>query len=153
LPKTDFERLSMQSVVEDIVFSAAFWARREETRAAAFELLRRVVERTIGGEYWNTASYAMTTLCRHQCLAYADLLTRFQQFAFKGKVDEHPTNTDLMQEKEFAQHLAAKNPNTLVVIESSLNQKETAATAANLDDNSRAAIDQLVKVAERFDGA
>jgi hypothetical protein len=152
LPKKDFGRLETQSVVEDIVFSAAFWARRERTRAAAFELLRTVVERTIAGQYWNTASYALTTLCRHQAAGHSELLIRFQQFANSAKVD-HPSNPCLTQEKNYAQNLLAKDPRTLDNIELLLDQKEEAAIAVSLDEHSRAAIDELVQVAERFDAA
>jgi hypothetical protein len=90
MPKDDFGRLETQSVVEDIVFSAAFWARREHSRPAAVQLLRDVVERTLAGEYWNSASYAMTTLFRHQVPGYSELLTRFLEFASSAKVN-HPS--------------------------------------------------------------
>lgn len=152
LPKGDWGRLDAQSVVEDIVFSAAWWARSERTRASAFELLRNVVERTIAGEYWNTASYAITTLCRHHAAGHTALLNRFHHFANHAQV-EHPSRPDFAQEKEFAENLVAKNPSTLDAIESSLNQKEEAATSAMQDENSRTAIEELVKIAERFDAA
>jgi hypothetical protein len=152
LPKMDFGRFETQSVVEDIVFSAAFWARRERTRSAAFGLLRTVVERTITGQYWNTASYAITTLCRHQATDHLELLNRFQQFAKCAKVD-HPSNPDLTQEKTYAANLLANDSSTLDNIESLLNQKEEAAVAVNLDEQGRAAIERLVQVAERFDAS
>jgi hypothetical protein len=152
LPKDDFGRLDTQSVVEDIVFSAALWARNERTRTAGVELLRSVIEKTIAGEYWNTASYAITTLCRYQAVGSGELLTRFHEFANGGKVD-HPSKPSLAQEKDFAKNLLAKNPRALVVIESLLDQKVQAASADNLDEDSRAAIEQLVQFAERFDAA
>jgi hypothetical protein len=151
MPKDDLGRLDTQSVVEDIVFSAAFWARREQSRPAAVQLLREVVERTLAGEYWNTASYAMTTLCRHQAPGCGELLKRFQEFASTAKVN-HPSRPSLTQEKEFAQNLAAENPKTLQAIESLLDQREEAASA-NLDENSRAALDELLQAAEKFDAA
>jgi hypothetical protein len=150
MPTDDFRRLETQSVVEDIVFSAAFWARRERSRAAALHLLRDVVERTLAGEYWNTVSYAMTTLCRHQSSGCGDLLARFQQFACSAKVN-HPSRPCLTQEKEFAQNLAAKNPKTLHVIEALLDHKVVAASA-NLDENSHAAVDELLQAAKQFEG-
>jgi hypothetical protein len=149
LPKDDWSRLDCQSVLEDIVFSGAFWARNEPTRAAGFELLRSVVERTISGEYWNTASYAMTTLCRHQAPGCSELLNRFEHFANHTQV-EHPSRPSFEHEKQFAQNLLAEDPKTLEVIESSLNQREEAAKA-ELDENSRSAVVELVKFAERFD--
>jgi hypothetical protein len=152
LPKEDFGRLHTQSVVDDIVFSAAFWARNPNTREAGFDLLRSVVEKTIDGEYWNTSSYAMTTLLHHQAVGSSELLKRFHDFAMKAKVD-HPSNPSLTQEKEFAQSLVAKNAKTLGVIESLLDQKVEAAAGKGLDENSRAAIDELVRFAERFDAA
>jgi hypothetical protein len=152
LPTKDLRRLDTQSVVEDIVFSAAFWARNPNTRQAGFDLLRSVVERTIGGEYWNTSSYAITTLLHHQAPGASELLTRFHDFAMNAKVD-HPSNPSLTQEREFAQNLMAKNPKTLGVIESLLDQKMEAAAGEGLDENSRAAIDELVQFADRFDGA
>jgi hypothetical protein len=152
LPKEDFGRFDTQSVVEDIVFSAAFWARNPKTREAGLELLRSVVEKTIGGEYWNTASYAITTLLHYRAPGSAELLKRFSDFATEAKVN-HPSNPSLSQEKEFAENLMAKNPKTLGVIESLLDQKMEAAVGKGLDENSRAAIDELVEFAKRFEAA
>jgi hypothetical protein len=152
LPQKDFGRFETQSVVEDIVFSAAFWARSANTQDAGFELLRSVVEKTISGEYWNTASYAITTLVQHQAPGSSDLLKRFNEFATGAKVD-HPSNPSLSQEREFAQNLLAKNPQTLSVIESLLDQKVAAASAEGLDQESQAAIDELVRIAAQFNAA
>jgi hypothetical protein len=152
LPKKDFGRLDTQSVVEDIVFSAAFWARNPDTREAGFDLLRSVVERTIGGEYWNTSSYAITTLLHHQASGSSELLKRFHDFAVNARVD-HPSKPSLTQEKEFAQNLMAKNPKTLNVIESLLDQKVESAAGEGLDENGRATIEGLVQFAEQFDAA
>jgi len=151
LPKKDFGRLETQSVVENIVFSAAFWARSASTREAGLDLLRTVVEKTIGGEYWNTSSYAITTLLRHQAPGSKELLKRFHDFATGAKVD-HPSNPSLTQETEFAENLVAKNPITIGLIESLLDEKEKAA-GKSLDENSRAAIDELVQAAGRFETA
>jgi hypothetical protein len=152
MPKKNFGRLDNQSVVEEIVFSAAFWARSPNTRDAGLDLLRSVVEKTISGEYWNTASYALTTLLHHQAPDSGELFQRFNEFAAGAKVD-HPSRPSLKQEREFAQNLLAKNPKTLGVIEALLDQKVQAANADGLDKNSRAAIDELVRLAERFDAA
>jgi hypothetical protein len=149
LPKNDFGRFETQSVVEDIVFSASFWARNQDTRDAGLDLLRTVVENTISGGYWNTASYAVTTLCYYQATGCGELLRRFNEFATRAKV-VHPCNPSLSQEREFAQNLLANNPKTLTVIESLLNQKVDAANAKKLDENSRASIDELVRIAEQF---
>jgi hypothetical protein len=152
MAKGAFGRLETQSVVEDIVFSAAFWVRSERTRPAAFELLRSLVERTIAGGYWNTAGYAITTLCQHQALGCGDLLNRFQQFATTAKVD-HPSNPSLTQEQAISSNLVAQDRRTLDAIEAVLNQREEAATSAELDQNSRNAIEDLVKFAEGFEAA
>lgn len=152
LPRDDFGRFETQSVVEDIVFAAAFWARNASTRDAGLELLRSVVERTLRGEYWNTASYAITTLLYQQSPDSAELLRRFHEFAMRTRVD-HPSNPSLTQERDFAENLTAKNPETLRGIESLLDQKVATASADGLDENSRAAIDELVRAAERFDAS
>lgn len=152
LPKKDFGRLDTQSVVEDIVFSAGFWARNPTTREAGLNLLRSVVEKTIGGEYWNTASYAITTLLHHRAPGAEELLVRFHDFAKRAKVD-HPSNPSLTQEREFAENLLARNSKTLHVIESLLDRKIAAAAGRRLDEHSQAAIDELVRCASRFDAA
>jgi hypothetical protein len=151
LAKDDFDRLNSQSIVEDIVYSASFWARRKATRAAELQPLRDVVERTIAGEYWDNARIALTTLCRHEAPGYRELMARFQKFAASATVD-HPSRPSLTQELEFAQNLAANNPETLLAIESSLDHKEEAAEGS-LDENSRAAVDELVEAAKLFEGA
>lgn len=51
LEQDDLKRLDSQSVVEDLVFSAAFWMRNIHSRTAAIEFLQTLVERTIAGEY------------------------------------------------------------------------------------------------------
>jgi hypothetical protein len=80
------------------------------------------------------------------------LLNRFQQFASTAKVN-HPSNPTLSQEKEFARSLAVKDPKTLNAIEALLDQREEAATNSNLDENSRAAIDDLSQAAEQFEAS
>jgi hypothetical protein len=51
-----------QSVVEDIVLAAVQWCRDTDRKKAGSALLRKVVERTIGDEYWNSSSAAMRGL-------------------------------------------------------------------------------------------
>jgi hypothetical protein len=152
LPKSDFGRFETQSVVEETVLSAARWVRREYTRPPAFELLRTIVERTMAGEYWNSASYAMTTLCRHRAQGSGELLNPFQQFATRAKVS-HPSNPSLSQEKLYARNLMARNQEILDSIESLLNQKDEASRTVDLDDDSRTAIEELVAAAQRYDSA
>jgi len=152
LPIEDIRRLESQSVVEDIVFSAAFWARSENFRPSAVQLLRDVVERTLAGEYWNTSAYALTTLCHHQSPGCDELLMRFKDFSVNAKIN-HPSRPSLTQEKQFAQNLASKNPKTLQAIESVLERRQEAARIAVLDDTGRTAIDDYLHVAERFEAA
>jgi len=149
LEQDDLKRLDSQSVVEDLVFSAAFWMRNIHSRTAAIEFLQTLVERTIAGEYWNTASYAMTVLCQYQTRGCGDLLHRFQRFAATASV-KHPCKPSLSQEKEFTESLLANNPETLGTIDSLLDQRLQSANPENLDKNSRDAINQLVWYAERF---
>lgn len=152
LPKQDFGRFDTQSVVEDIVSSAALWLRNSTTRDAGIDLLRSVVEKTISGEYWNSSSYAITTLLNHQAPGSDELLKQFFEYAMTAEVD-HPSNPSLTQEKEFAQCLMDKNPKTLNVIESLLDQKVEAATGEGLDENSQGAINELVRYAAQYDAA
>src|SRR5262245_36175106 len=152
LPKDDLARLFTQSVMEDVVFAASRWMRDEGGRSAAVEALRTVVERTIAGEYWNSAAYALTTLCRYEVGGHDELLERFQQFA-RGAHIEHPSRPSLSQEKDFAHHLAARNPATLDAIEGILNEVDAAARTTTLDANSRSAIEALATVARDFDAS
>ncbi len=75
---------------------------------------------------------------------------RFQQFATRAKVD-HPSGPSLTPEKRCAENLAAKDQETLDSVEFWMNKKDEASRAANLDQDSRAAIEDLVAVAKRFD--
>jgi hypothetical protein len=152
LAKDDARRLFTQSVMENVVFAASRWMRDEKGRAVALEVLRAIVERAIGGEYWNSAAYALTTLCKYQAEGHGELLQRFQQFANGGRVD-HPSRPSLTQEKDFARNLAARNPATLDAIEDILNQADAAADPAILDENSRSGIEALTAAARAFDAS
>ena len=153
------ERLLCQSVVEDIVFAAARWCRSDDLRAAGLDLSTDVVRRTIDGEYWNTASYAMTTLCFYRKAGAAELLKRFHAFCtpsrlpFRGKprLPEHPSRPTLEQERQFARGLAAENPATLRSIERVLNQKDDAARQVKLDGDARQWLDGLLDLARAED--
>lgn len=149
LKSDDTRRLDTQSVVEDIVFAATRWARQESLQDAAFALLTQIVQSTIDGEYWNTSSYAMTTLVRHSADGAADLLARFQSFA-NGPPPEHPSRPSLTQEREFADNLVAGNSQTFAAIEAVLDGKDQA-LETDLDENSRAAINDLCDVARQFE--
>lgn len=151
LPPEDEKRLDCQSVMEDIGFSASRWARKSELHTPAFQLLNDIVEQTINGRYWNTASYAMTTLTRYSAPGAKDLLTRFGSFA-NGPPPIHPCNPNLTQEKAFAANLLAGNDKTLNVIEGLLTQKDDACNTP-LDEASQSTIDSLFETARSFEAA
>jgi hypothetical protein len=142
LPPDSRERLYSQSVVEDVVFAAARWCRKEELRPPAVAVLADVVRRTLAGEYWNTASYAMATLRHYNEPGSAELLKQFQAFCTpsllrKVRPPEHPSRPTLEQERQFAKGLAAGNPATLGSIEQVLAQKDEAARRVALDDDTK----------------
>ena len=142
LPADSRERLYSQSVVEDVVFAAARWCRREELRRPGLAVLSDVVRRTLAGEYWNTASYALATLRYYNEPGSAELLKQFQAFCTptllrKVRPPEHPSRPTLDQERQFAKGLTAGNPGTLGSIEQVLAQKDEAARRVTLDDDTR----------------
>ena len=125
------DRIYCQSVMEDIVFSAIRWCRNPALKQQGLSILSSLVEKTIAGEYWNTSSYAMATLCFYSTPNSQQLLKEFQAysepsvFPFFGKVKvpKHPSNPSLGQEKEFAKGLTANNPQTIKAIENLLDEK------------------------------
>lgn len=147
LNSKSIERLDTQSVVESIVFAAARHARDEALRTSALELLIEVVRRTIEGQYWNTASYAITTLVRYSAPDSEQLLQEFEKFAI-GSQPDHPSRPSLSQERGFAEGLMARNPTTMGVIERILDQQDQ---VPELDPQSQSSIDQLCEVAKQFE--
>jgi hypothetical protein len=155
LPADNFERLYCQSVVEDIVFSAVRWCRNQDLRVPGFALLSEVVEATTTGEYWNTASYAITTLCYYNELNSPKLLKRFQAFCTPsgiplfGKValPKHPSRPTLEQERQFAKGLAMRNAATLNSIENLLNEKDHSAAQVVMSDDTKQWFGEFIKVA------
>jgi hypothetical protein len=149
LPENDLGRLECQSVVEDIVFSAARWARMKKTQTAALDLLKTIVQRTIDGEYWNTSSYAMATICRYVPPYANDLLQAFHEFAHHGKA-EHPSNPSLTQERTYSEGLINGNKEVLDSIENVLIAKDKAARA-KVGNEDQPLIDNLLRVAKLFE--
>lgn len=142
LPPDSRERLYSQSVVEDVVFAAARWCRTEDLRPRAFAVLSDVVQRTLAGEYWNTASYAMTTLRYYNEAGSAALLKQFSAYCTpsllrKVRPPEHPSRPTLDQERQFAKGLTAGNPGTLGSIEQVLADKDDAVRRVTLDDDTK----------------
>lgn len=133
-----FEQLTSHSVVEDIVFAATRWCRAAERREAGLAVLRRVVERTLDGEYWNTASYAVMGLVHHDAPDAGALFERFAVFARGG---------ERAPERAFVEHLAQGNS---TIIEDQLAGAEREAATIAWSDDARAAIGELVVLASRI---
>jgi hypothetical protein len=149
LPKDDFRRLECQSVVEDIVFSASRWTRTKKLRAVGLELLKSIVNRTFSGQYWNTSSYAMVTICRYSPPYAKNLLDAFYDFAHQGFVD-HPSNPSLTQERTYSENLINNDKATLNSIENSLIEKDKAAKV-KIKKEHRPLIDDLIRAAKNYE--
>jgi hypothetical protein len=74
--------LDAQSVVEDVVIAARRWCAVPSRAPAGGAVLRKVVERTIAGEPWNTSGAAMKGLVCDCQAASPELLARFKSWAF-----------------------------------------------------------------------
>ena len=133
-----FQQLTNHSVVEDIVFAATRWCRAAPRRDAGLGVLRRVVERTLDGEYWNTASYAVMGLLHHDAPDARALFERFAAFARGG---------ERAPERVFVEHLAQGNS---TIIEDQLAGAEREAATIAWSDDARAAIGELVALASRI---
>jgi hypothetical protein len=143
------EPLYCQSVVEDVVLAAARWSRRPVTRPPALELLRKIVERTVVGEYWSTASYAMATLCRYHDPNAPELLRSFGEFA-AAPPPAHPANPTLGTERLFAQGLQAGAAPTLDAVEAILEAQEAAALSVQFEPDTQAALDAWMALARQI---
>lgn len=140
------EPLYCQSVVEDVVLAAARWCRSQASRPAGLALLRKVVERTLIGEYWSTASYAMATLCRYEDPRAAGLLRSFAEFA-SSSPPAHPSKPSLGTEREFARGLLAGRREALDAVELVLDRQAAAAETVRFDPQTRAAVDGWLALA------
>jgi hypothetical protein len=138
-----FEVLLNHSVVEDIVFAATRWCAVAERREAGLATLRAVVERTLGGEYWNTASYAMAGLVHHQAPDAALLLERFVEFAH-GEPPRDPSNPSLGQERDVAGRLLSGHSDD---IEQQLADADHLAARVTWDDEATRAVAQFLAAA------
>ena len=143
--KNDGERLETQSVVEDIVFAATRWCRDSERKDAGLAVLRKVVEHTLAGEYWNTSSYAMMGLARHAPADARDLLTRFTVYA-KGSPPTHPSKPTMAQERDFADSIGNGKCDG---IEKDLARGEAEAAAVKWDSRGQGAYAALMAVAQQ----
>lgn len=91
--------LDAQSVVEDVVIAARGWCSDPSRAPAGAAILRKVVERTIGGEAWNSAGPAMKGLVCDCHDESADLFTRFATYAFAVPPFGSPLPTHLEARK------------------------------------------------------
>jgi hypothetical protein len=144
--QNDGERLETQSVVEDIVFAATRWCRNSERKDAGLAVLRKVVEHTLTGEYWNTSGYAMMGLARHAPAETRDLLVRFTEYA-NGAQPVHPSKPTMSQEKQFAK---AIRDGECDGIEKHLARGEAEAAAVKWDSRSQGAYAAFVAVVQQL---
>lgn len=112
LHKDDLKRLDCQSVVEDIVFSAARWHKYNRNKDQALDVLRTVVQDSMDGQYWNTSSYAMAYLCLFIPKESKGLLKRFDRYS-NGTPPKHPSKPNFTQERNYSQKLLNGDKNTL----------------------------------------
>jgi hypothetical protein len=140
------EPLYSQSVVEDVVMAASRWCREPPAREAACSLLRKVVERTIIGEYWSSACYALATLLRHEASHGAELLESFAAFA-AGTPPAHASNPSLATEREFVRALRARSPEALEAVERMLRRQEAAAGAMEFDPETQLTVQAWLRAA------
>lgn len=155
------DRIYCQSVVEDIVFSAARWCRNPRLQTQGLALLSMLVEKTLAGEYWNTSSYAMATLCFYNTTNSQQLLKEFQTYSKpsslnlfrKVKAPKHPSNPTLEQERDFAKGLTAGNPTTIKSIENLLDDKDKTANLVTLNDENKQWFEDFLQFASSLDDA
>jgi hypothetical protein len=97
-----------QSVVEDVVIAARGWCGDPSRAPAGAAILRKVVERTIAGEDWNSAGPAMKGLVCDCHEGSADLLPRFATYAFAVPPLGSPLPTHLQARKEIEELRAGR---------------------------------------------
>lgn len=145
-PPGSLEPLYSQAVVEDVVLAAARWCRSEALREPALRLLRKVVERTLMGEYWGSAPYALTTLVRHRAADSGLLLEAFAAFAFRSPPD-HPTNPSLRTEQSFVDALQSAGGDQLSAVEDMLDRQEAEGAGVVFDPDTQDLVDRWLQLA------
>jgi hypothetical protein len=146
-PETS-EPLYSQSVAEDVVLAAARWCREPARREEAFGLLRKVVTRTLIGEYWSAASYALATLCRYRASGVEELLASFEAFA-RSTPPDHPLRPTLATEREFARGLWAGLPSTVDAAEVALERCEQAGLHVEFEEGTARLVATFLQAARR----
>lgn len=90
-----FGPVDAESVVEDVVTAARGWCAAPTRAKAGAAVLRKIIERTIGGERWNSSGAAMKALVCDCHEESAELLARFRTWAFAVPAIGSPLPTDL----------------------------------------------------------
>jgi hypothetical protein len=144
-PPEGLEPHYSQSVVEDLVLSASRWCRRPEQREPALALLRKVVERTLMGEYWSSAAYALATLCRHDTPDAPALLRQFAAFAEHAPPD-HPVRPTLATERRFVDALRGGG-DALGAVEDMLERQDALAAEVMFEPETEALVDRWLALA------
>lgn len=145
-PTDSLEPLYSQAVVEDLVLAATRWCRSGGLREPALGLLRKVVERTLVGEYWGSAPFALTTLLRHQAPGSEVLLEAFAAFAFRPPPD-HPSNPSLRTEQSFVDALQSAGGERLSAVEDMLDRQEAEGARVVFDPDTQAVVDRWLTLA------
>lgn len=145
-PADSLEPLYSQAVVEDVVLAATRWCRSAEKREPALALLRKVVERTLVGEYWSAAPYALTTLLRHDAPGSDLLLQAFAGFAFRPPPD-HPANPSLRTEQSFVDALQSAGGDRLSAVEDMLDRQEAEGAGVVFEPETQALLDRWLQLA------
>jgi hypothetical protein len=148
LPANDFERLDCQSVVEDIVFSAARWCKYNRNKQQALDVLRKVIQDSIDGQYWNTSSYAMVYLCMYAPMESKVLLTNFDKYS-KGEIPKHPSNPSLVQERNHAQRLLNNDRNLFESYDRFLKNPEGVEEKPELTPEQNRIVNKLLSTIEK----
>ena len=143
------EPLRSQSVVEDIVLAASRQCRIAALREPACALLRKVVERTLVGEYWNTAAFALTTLCQRRAAHASDLLVAFARFA-RGSPPDHPSNPSLATERRFVDALQSAGGDSLCAIEDRLDRQEREGAGVVFEFETQQVVDRWLELAREL---
>lgn len=134
-----------QSVVEDVVLAASRWCRHSGLREPAFALLRKIVERTLVGDYWCTAPYALATLCRYEAPGAEALLREFDAYTRRPAPD-HPTRPTLHTERRFVEALHGSGDG-LGAVESMLARQDALAGEVVLEPETQELVDSWLELA------
>lgn len=131
------------SVAERVLISSVRWLRlgggKQQT---AMRILRDMVERTLEGENWNDAHWALSALCRYQHPDSAELVTRF------AAIQSGPEYFPL-----WAQRLRDGDPEALSVADDLVNSADAAQRGTTLPRQQRKELDALLAAARAYEAA